>query len=154
MEHIGLYKFHYDYNKEILLNESMDEEGYDPFLDPLTKTTIHAWLIKHIKEGSSYGWKIAQHFKNITGMECKPRFYIAREGLKLPFHTDRGTKCSINIVLSDDPDPILFRDGTVIYEVGLLNTEIEHSVIATKQRYLYKLSFFDNTFDEVKDKLS
>ena len=154
MEHIGLYKFHYDYDKERLLKEAMDNEGYTPFVDPLTKITIDAWLIKHVKEDSSYAWDIAKDFMSLTGMRCKPRFYDQREGFTLPFHTDRGTKCSINIVLSDDPDPILFRDGTVIYEVGLLNTEVEHSVISTKQRYLYKLSFFDNTFDEVKDKLS
>ena len=133
MECLALHKFSYDYDKERLLKEAMDNEGYTPFVDPLTKITIDDWLIKHVKEDSSYAWDIAKDFMSLTGMRCKPRFYDQREGFTLPFHTDRGTKCSINIVLSDDPDPILFRDATVIYEVGLLNTEVEHSVISTRQ---------------------
>jgi hypothetical protein len=147
----NLYKFSYDYNQEFLLSEATDLDGYFPFVDPLTKNTINDWLIKHVKKDNSYGWKICEHFTKITGMKCKPRFYDQKKGFTLPFHKDRGTKCSINIVLSDDPDPILFRDQKVLYKIGLLNTEAEHSVIATKQRLLYKLSFFDNSFLEVRE---
>ena len=171
-EHEGLYQFNYEFDKELLLTEAKKEEGYEPFVDPLTKKKIHDWMIKHVDQkdkvlkyymdtnvhvkdcDTPYAIEIADHFRKVTGFRCKPRFYNQRADFELPFHKDRGTECSINFVLSDDPDPISFLDGNVSYKVGLLNTQVEHAVFATKQRYLFKLSFFDNTFDEVKNVLS
>ena len=171
-EHEGLYQFNYEFDKELLLSEAKMSDGYEPFIDPLTKKKINDWLIKHVDNkqkvidyytkgkvhikdcDTPYALEIAEHFRQLTGFRCKPRFYDQKSDFELPFHKDRGTECSINFVLTDDPDPISFLDGNVTYKVGLLNTEVEDAVFATKQRYLYKISFFDNTFNEVKDKLS
>ncbi len=171
-DHKALYKFDYKFNREVLLDEAKIKDGYEPFVDPLTKKKINDWMIKHVdqrdkvldyfrnnkvnvKDGDTpHALKIAQEFRDLTGFRCKPRFYDQKAGFELPFHKDRGTECSINLVLSEDPDPISFLDGNVTYMVGLLNTQVEHAVFATKQRFLFKLSFFDNTFDEVKGKLS
>ena len=171
-EHEGLYQFNYEFDKELLLSEAKMSDGYEPFIDPLTKKKINDGLIKHVDNkqkvidyytkgkvhikdcDTPYALEIAEHFRQLTGFRCKPRFYDQKADFELPFHKDRGTECSINFVLPDDPDPISFLDGNVTYMVGLLNTQVEHAVFATKQRYLYKISFFDNTFNEVKDKLS
>ena len=157
-EHVGLHRFDYEFDRERLLTEAKIEKGYEPFVDPLTKKTIHDWLIKHVAWelncNTPYALEIAEHFRQLTGFRCKPRFYDQKADFGLPYHKDRGTECSINFVLSEDPDPISFLDGELTYTVGLLNTQVEHAVFATKQRYLFKLSFFDNTFEEVKDKLS
>lgn len=170
--HIGLHRFDYDFDKERLLSEAQIKDGYEPFIDPLTKKKINDWLIKHVDNkqkaidyytkgkvhikdcDTPYALEITEHFRQLTGFRCKPRFYDQKADFELPYHKDRGTECSINFVLSDEPDPISFFDGEVIYTVGLLNTQVEHAVFATKQRYLFKLSFFDNTFDEVKNVLS
>ena len=61
------------------------------------------------------------------------------------------------MVLGDDYDPIrLESDGVPTikyYKTALLNTQSLHGVNATKDRYLFKMSFKDNSFEEVRDKL-
>ena len=87
-------------------------------------------------------------------MESYPRFYYQKKGDRLVLHTDRGTQCSLNFVLTEDPDPIYFEnDEQVYYRVGLLNTSEKHAVYTTKDRYLFKLSFADTSFEKVKNQL-
>jgi hypothetical protein len=111
----------------------------------------------HVKNADDcpYALEIAKYFADIVGDELPyPRFYYQKKGFKLRLHTDRGTQCSINLVLTEDPDPIYFEnDKEVYYKVGLLNTSERHGVIATKDRYLYKISFPDTSFEKVKNQL-
>ena len=45
-------------------------------------------------------------------------------------------------------------DGEKLFEQFLLNTSEKHAVHATEDRYLFKLSFAETTFEEIKDVLS
>ena len=60
MECLALHKFSYDYDKERLLKEAMDNEGYTPFVDPLTKITIDDWLIKNINIWEKSGFDLSR----------------------------------------------------------------------------------------------
>jgi hypothetical protein len=84
----------------------------------------------------------------------KPRFYFQDPGSFLDWHTDINTLCSINMVLSDDPAPISFRSGEVFYRQALLNTTVPHAVQnGPNPRILFKISIFDQTYEEVASRI-
>lgn len=151
--HPHLIDFELDFDRKKLLEEANDPSGYETFVDPKTKLSIEGWFIKKI--GKGYGLEISNFFKKYFQLkDCRPRFYIQEPGVNINFHIDRGTLCSFNFLLSDTPDPITFRSGEVFYTTALLNTSVEHAVLATKnKRILYKISVFDKTFEEVKNTL-
>ena len=145
-----IYPVSFAYDQQLLLSESMND-GYETYFDPLCKVFIKGWMIKKITEG--YGMTWCQNFARfIESNDCRPRFYILEPGHKINFHKDRGTQCSLNIILSDGSDPISFRDFDYSYKIALLNTQQEHAVISPKtQRRLFKVSVFDKTFNEVSE---
>ena len=49
-DHKALYKFDYKFNREVLLDEAKIKDGYEPFVDPLTKKKINDWMIKHVDQ--------------------------------------------------------------------------------------------------------
>jgi len=151
--HPALINFDIDFDKETLLKEANDPEGYENFRDPLTNNPINGWQIKRITTG--YGYTLSESFKNFFELQdARPRFYIQHPNVTIPFHTDRNTLCSFNILLTENTEPITFRDSTVSYRVGLLNTTVEHAIINSKHiRILYKISIFDKSFEEIKNVL-
>lgn len=85
----------------------------------------------------------------------EPRYYILQANTVLPVHTDMDTKCSVNHLLEGSA-PITFPDiGTYEYSTALLDISKPHGVDNTNSadRYLYKISFFNHSFDEVKLKI-
>jgi len=89
---------------------------------------------------------------NVTG---KPRFYFQDAFSELKMHTDINTLCSVNMVLSDDPSPITFEDGIQYYEQALLNVQVPHAVLnGPNSRILFKISIFDETFEQVAAKIN
>jgi hypothetical protein len=153
MEYNDLINIDIEFNANLLLDEAQLTDGYTTFIDPKTNNPINGWLIKRISSG--YAFDLSNYLKDRFKLnDCRPRFYIQEPGISIPFHTDRGTKCSFNFVLSDNPDPISFRDRTVIYKTALLNTSIEHAVLNPKtKRILFKVSVLDKTFKEIRDVL-
>lgn len=141
------------YDHEVLLSESMIN-GYDTYVDPISDSRVEGWLIRKVTSG--YAMSLCKNFADmIESTDCRPRFYILEPGHSIVFHKDRGTLCSLNIILSGSDDPISFRDFNISYKMALLNTQKEHAVISpSSQRILFKLSIFDKTFDEVRDILS
>lgn len=88
---------------------------------------------------------------NVVG---SPRFYFQDAFSELKMHTDINTLCSVNMVLSDDPAPITFEDGVQFYEQALLNVQIPHAVVnGPNARILFKISIFNETFDQVAEKI-
>ena len=147
-----LYEIYYDCDKKMLLRECVDREGYEPYVDPKTGNVLSEWLVK--RGVSGYGKMIGQEFEEILDVPIKPRFYILEKNFTLPFHQDRGTTCSINFVLSTSRDPITFRQGynefRFQYETAIVDVTQEHMVTASKEdRYLFKLSIFDKSYEEV-----
>lgn len=147
-----LTEIDYDIDMKLIRQESEEKEGYTPFVDPKTGTVINEWLIK--RDVTGYGRVVSNEFQKILNIKIKPRFYIQEKGFTLPFHQDRGTQCCINFVLSTAKDPIIFRKDyntySYQYKQALINVQEEHMVKAAKEdRYLFKLSIFDITYDEV-----
>ena len=147
-----LYKFEFNFDKERLLIEAKDPNGYVSFIDPKTGNVLDQWLIKRIDSG--YGKELSDYFQLLLQTRIKPRFYNQKAGFDLPFHKDRGTQCSINFVLTGK-DMISFKDFDEYYEVALLDTQTEHAVLnTTEDRLLFKLSIPDMSFKDVHDVLS
>ena len=174
-----LWKFNYKFNRERLLQEAKEGEYFwwgpaahcygnqanEEFLGWLVKnphlkkkvSKFYENIRVHVKNADKcpYALEIAKHVTELTGHELWPRFYYQKKGHDLSLHTDRGIKCSINFVLTEDSDALYFENGEeVYYTVGLLNTSERHGVYTTKDRYLFKLSFVEKTFEEIKDVLS
>ena len=85
----------------------------------------------------------------------EPRYYILKANTILPIHTDMDTKCSVNHLL-EGTAPIYFPDhGSFEYSTALLNISQPHGVDNTNlpDRLLFKISFFNHTFEEVASKI-
>ncbi len=161
----------YPLDKEYMLNLA---EGCKEFAKPYkntyrtTKRGNHNWIQTQIFN-DSYIKKICQDFllykSNIDVPEEKvlsiggtipnfskekfltPRFYFQTPNYTLPWHTDKGSQCSINFVLSDDnKTKVLFEnDGGSIfnykYKQAILNTSKRHSVNTfDEERIIFKIS--------------
>jgi len=151
-----IYKFHFDYDHDLLMHQAK-EEGYENFIDPKGGKVFDDWFIKRIDSG--YGKKISDMFAETFDCEVRPRFYIQNPGYSLGFHRDRGTQCAINIVLQGEDDKITFRENgveeSISYKVALLNVQKEHAVFEPRnKRYLFKMSIFDKSYQEIKENLS
>lgn len=147
-----IYKIDYEYDRKLLLRECTDKEGYEPYVDPKTGNVLNEWQVK--RGVSGYGKMIGEEFEEILDVPINPRFYILEKNFTLPFHQDRGTTCSINFVLSTSRDPITFRQGCNTfhfkYKSAIIDVTQEHMVTASKEdRYLFKLSIFDKSYEEV-----
>lgn len=84
------------------------------------------------------------------GVKGSPRFYFQDPFSDLDMHVDIGTKCAVNIILSDDPAPITYESGDHHYRQALINTSIPHTVRnGPVERVLFKISILEHTFEEV-----
>ena len=152
-----LTSLEYDIDMKLIRREAEDMNGYEPFVDPKTGTVISEWLIK--RDVTGYARVVSDDFERMLNVRVKPRFYIQERGFTLPFHQDRGTQCCINFVLSTSKDPIVFRRDYNIfkfqYQQALVNVQEEHMVEASREdRYLFKLSIFDISYDEALETMT
>lgn len=102
---------------------------------------------------SAYADSVAANFQTlINSIRVKPRFYMQAPGYVLKMHIDRSTKCSLCVLLSEDPAPITFQDQTIHYHVALLDNSVLHGVTNTSHytRILFKLGVVDKTYAQVK----
>lgn len=151
-----IYKIDYEYDRLLLLEESMDRD-YKSFVDSKTGLVWDEWLI--CRDIGPVGSKIAADFESILKTKIEPRYYIQRKGMRLPFHCDRGTQCAINLILNGSQDAIEFRIDDKVYtnqyQSALIDTQTEHQVVTvTGDRILYKLSMKEMSFDQAKKALA
>lgn len=152
-----LYHIDLDYSKEKLTSEAM-LVNFKPFELPkvynswfdYTPTWLQGMVIDDVElpEVSRLGNIIAD---KSGSLDIRPRFYRQQENTELPMHSDNGTLCSINIIISDDAAPIIFEaGGSFSYECAILNIQERHSVPAyPKERFLLKYSIFDIDYNEL-----
>lgn len=106
-------------------------------------------------------WKIIKHefdysnelceFFNVKG---RPRFYLLEANTTLPQHIDLETQCSLNFILNGNEAPVVFGSKKYTYKYALLNVSKNHGVINNnKDRILFKISIFNESFDKVKEKI-
>lgn len=146
-----LIELEYPLDKDTLLREANSMRGYKPFV--AKEGIISAWLIKNSDVG--YAKEVADAFGKLVGSnDYQARYYRQAPGYFLNFHKDYGTQCSLNVLLSENADPITFEQGDVYYRTALLNTQSLHAVKNTTcTRVLFKVSILDRTFDEVAKSL-
>ena len=144
-----LYHINKNIDYDTIIEEGLNKNGYESFIDPKDGSIVEEWKIK--KTNSGYSKLISDYYQNfLESKECKPRFYLQEKNWNLPFHKDRGTLCSINYVLSNTKDKIKFKDVEISYQCALVNVQEEHSVTdLSEDRLLFKVSIFDKTYEEV-----
>ena len=154
-----LTEIDYNYDREALVQEAMDQSGYKPFVDPKSGKVIDQWLIK--KNMGKCSQRISDDFQRILRTVIKPRFYIQNKGFTLPWHRDRGTLSAVNFVLSTSRDPIEYRQmlgkhqhvRKFEYQNAIIDVQIEHQVRAsTSKRILFKLSLPELDYYAARDR--
>jgi hypothetical protein len=84
----------------------------------------------------------------------QPRFYYMQPYSFFPTHTDNQTKCSINIILSNDPAPITLLGKDLYYKCAIIDTTKPHSVRNNfSERVLFKISIFDKSYKSILNQL-
>ena len=72
---------------------------------------------------------------------------------EVPFHSDYAkVRCAINFVLSENAEPIVFKDHKSInYKCALIDITKKHRVPASKtERLLLKFNIFDKEYEDAK----
>jgi hypothetical protein len=109
---------------------------------------LDKWNIGHFT--NSYIEKIMADFE----VDGKPRFYWLESFAEIPEHVDNGTKCSINLILTTDPAPIVINGKEFVYKQALLNTSVPHAVYnGPVERVMLKISIFDETYEQVAKRI-
>lgn len=99
---------------------------------------------------SKWSSPTVQQMMKDFGVCGKPRFYFQAPHYQVAEHTDNGTLCSLNFVLSDDAAPVTIESKDYFYSQCLLNTTIPHSIKnGSSERILLKISIVDKTFEEL-----
>lgn len=141
----------YDHDK--LLAE-FDACGLDLYRPNKTKgeswfCTQEDWSTKTLSAECEEAERIRTHLENIFEVPVTAKFFKLREGGIVPPHVDHGHRCAINIVLSDDPAPIRYRDGTEeTYECALINVAVRHEVLPGPERKMIKFQIGRLFYDE------
>ena len=160
---IEIYDTIKDYPKQQLLEEYNLLKGNEKdYADSITPTGVPYWkVIRGDDMTSEFAAKVANYFKNTYKIEGKVdgRFYRLLANATLPYHTDRSTQCSVNMILSEGQAPVKFKvDGIeteYLYNIALLNTQVEHSVQnGEEDRIIFKISVFDESYDSVAAKIN
>ena len=161
-----IHKFNVDNFQEIkklLLQEyAKNSNNQVPYKDG-EGDDYHWFVIRKKDLVSDYCDKLTDEYReklDLTG-DVNGRFYRLIKNSGLQFHIDEGTACSINFILNDSYVPIKFKhhlednnEIEVKYNCALLNTQKLHSVNNIKEdRIIFKISIFDHTFKEVKEKI-
>jgi hypothetical protein len=96
----------------------------------------------------------SQIFQDL-GVSGAPRFYLLKPFAKIPPHIDDKTLCSVNFILGDkDPAPICIDGIDYNYTQAVLDTQRIHQVMnAGKQRLLFKISVFDESYSSIVEKI-
>lgn len=150
-----IYQFIYPFNTYTLLTELEYYRNEFKAYKDVRYDALDNWKVLRNKPLRSLA-KQYHKFCNDTGLQGKPRYYILDGNSMLPPHVDLNTECSINHLLLGNAAPITYTNhGEFKYKTALINTKEEHSVNNTEHgdRYLFKISFFDYTFEEVKEKI-
>jgi hypothetical protein len=143
-------KLNYPLDKELFLRSAEKaKEHARPYTDKrYAGLQMDTWLIGHYTD---------EHIEKLIAdfeVDGKPRFYWTAPNSVIPEHTDNGTQCSLNFILSEDPAPITFFGEDYYYDQILLNTTQPHSVTNTStERILLKISIFDETYEQLSKRL-
>jgi len=145
-----LIQLNYPIDNFVLLESANKARAYsEPYTDSrYPELSLDNWHIG--KYTDNHIQKVIDDFE----VDGKPRFYWLEPYAKIPEHVDNGTKCSINLILTDTPAPILVEGTEYFYQQALLNTTIPHAVFnGPVERIMLKISIFDETFEQLSKRI-
>lgn len=150
MEHSVLTNLNYPLDTVALIEAAniakLEAKPYTDSRYPDLK--LDNWNIGHFT--NSHIEKIMTDFE----VQGKPRFYWLEPFAEIPEHVDNGTMCSINLILTDSPAPIIINGKEFIYKQALLNTTIPHAVYnGPTERVMLKISIFDETYEQLAKRI-
>lgn len=139
------------YDKEEL-REEVSELDFKPF-SPKECYFRNTWLKARLRENIVMYPHIEDLHNQLPGSVIVAYRQLANTSVHM--HVDPATECSVNIVLSDDYAPVVFKDyGEIRYDCALFNTSLDHAVPAYhKERLLLKFSYLDTPYDVVRKRL-
>ncbi len=143
-----------EYDAKALLGELNNAElvPYIPSRPTKGKTWFEDqvdWLTLTINDYSQFpeAERIKDLLTSIYGFEPVGKFFQLSPNVEIPPHTDMGHRACLNIVLSKDPAPIVYRGhGEELYTCAILNVAKRHGVAAgpvTRKMIKFQL---DNIF--------
>jgi len=140
----------YNIDKESFLKVANElKKNSKPYTDDRYPGYSHdKWSIE------KYEGQLANKIMMDFGVFGKGRFYWLEPFAEIPEHVDNKTLCSLNFILSDEAAPITINGKEYFYEQCLLDTQQPHSVTnGPKERIMFKISIFSESYDEVLKRL-
>lgn len=139
-----------DYDIPEDLKESQPDLGKGADVIQGFKVDCHNYFNNQLRP---VGEEFCKHF-GITN-QFVTHFLCIEPGYTVDWHQDGGdVVCAVNLLLEGNPCPVDFEDGSHLYELALLNVQKRHRIInySDKQRILFRLSFMDGTYEEIKNR--
>lgn len=145
-----IYGFDFNFNKELLLNEFQKiSNNLEGFIDNGLPVKI-----KKLQIIEDFHFDYVDYLNKLFDIKSEAKFYVLKENEEFDLHVDTLPQCSINILLSGNPAPVFIGDKNYLYQNCVLNVKKPHGVFNnTENRILFKLSIFDYSFEEVKNKV-
>lgn len=150
-----LYDLPIEIQKEWCLSIYHDVKDKEEIYNDDQHGTVEDWKVIRLPH-FDYADEIMEDLGLIDFVtDYRPRFYLLKANTILKKHVDFGTQCSLNFVLSDNAAPVTFEDtNKFYYSNSLFNTSLAHEVVnGPEDRILFKISIFDRTFEEIRDRI-
>ena len=137
--------------RELNQDHSNFNEDYNP--DSWFNKT-NTWLIHRVRKFSESPeiYRLYEQFTSKLGL-IETSIFKQLPNSEVPFHSDYAkVRCAINFVLSENAEPIVFKDHKSInYKCALIDITKKHRVPASKtERLLLKFNIFDKEYEDAK----
>lgn len=149
-----------NYNKQQLLQEFEKREldPYTPSRPPRGQSWFShttQWLTHTVTDFTDLPEMLCLYnmFAEMFDTEITAKYFKLLENVELPPHTDMGHRACINIVLSDDPAPVWYKDyGDETYTCAMLNVAKRHGVKPGPERKMIKFQLGNIYYADALDK--
>lgn len=145
-----IFGFDYNFDRNLLLKEFQKLTGN---LTEFTDNGLPGKISK-LKILENFHFDYIDQLNSLFNIKSEAKFYVVKSGEDFDLHVDYLPLCSINILLSGNPAPVYIGGKNYFYKNCVLNVQKPHGVFNnTEDRILFKLSIFDYSFEEVKEKV-
>lgn len=145
-----IFAFDYEFDKDKLLQKFYENQKHNKnFGDTGLPIAIPKLQIQE-----DFEFDYAEYLKDFFDITGEAKYYMLKANEEFDLHVDTLPQCSINILLSGNPAPVYIGGQNYLYRNCVLNVKQPHGVFMNNEdRILFKISIFDYSFDEVKDKV-
>jgi len=105
-----------------------------------------------LQEGFEFDY--AKELMDFFEIDGEAKYYTLKKDCEFDLHVDTLPKCSVNVLVSENPAPVFIGGKNYLYHNCVLNVKKPHGVFKnTEDRILFKISIFNNTYEEVRQKV-